>query len=94
MDLATLISISGLLFGGGIGVALWRYTVAHERRHQRIEDRLEWGKETFERNNKDHARIEEKIDDIDDTLEAVAVAVREILVLSGARKPGEGINGK
>ena len=94
MTMDTAISLLALLLGGGLGTGLWRYTVAHERRHQKIEDRLEWGLESFERNDKAHERIEEKIDDIDETLEAVAIAVREILIISGKRTPGQGLNGK
>lgn len=94
MDITTAIALASLLLGGGVGTGLWRYSVAHAREHQQIKDRLEWGREEFDKNKEDHEEIKDALDKIDEKLDKVGVAVNEILVASGDRRPGAGINGK
>jgi hypothetical protein len=100
MSLTECIAIMGVLLGSGVGVGLWRYSVRHEREHQKITDRLEWGKDHFERNDADHeailaklARAAKKMDSTIRNLAEVKQGVGELLVKLDLREPGQGING-
>jgi uncharacterized membrane-anchored protein YhcB (DUF1043 family) len=100
MVLTEWLAIGGLVLGSGAGLGLWRYSVRHEREHQKIDDRLEWGKDHFDRNDADHeailgklARAAKKMDSTIRNLAEVKQGVGELLVKLDLRKPGQGING-
>ncbi len=87
MELSGWLALAGLVFGSGAGVALVRYSVRHGEKHKEIELRLASGEKRFD-------RLEGKLGEIATKVDHVGVAVREVLVAIGERKPGAGINGE
>lgn len=93
MELSGWLALAGLVVGSGAGAGLLKFVVGHARKHQEIDDRLGSGKESFARNEADHREILGVVRAIGGKVDRVDVAVREVLVAVGERKPGVGLNG-